>query len=197
MYGGEDIEWIRKFTTTAKDVAKDADIRLELVYVGKSGSREKVERINKIINENQYSQFWSDVTSVWYFWTRLESMMHSKIHRGRTVKDDQILQEALALLTFNGSDKWALICRGSSTEIARATGDMFLTSLEDFSSWKEEARQNGFVPALFDYLRGHHTPQHCNRLILPGIDGDIPEMVICTECHRPMDKYYMYSCCKD
>ncbi|CAI9757383.1 unnamed protein product [Fraxinus pennsylvanica] len=197
LYGGEDIEWIRRFTTTAKNVAKDADIILELVYAGKSGSREKVERINKIIDENKYSGFWNEITIVWYFWTRLESMMHSKIHRGRTVKDDQILQEALTLLTYNGDDKWALICRGSSPQTARARGDMFLTSLEDFSSWKEEANQKGFVPALVDYFQGHHTTNHCNRLILPGINGDIPEMVICTECHRPMDKYYMYSCCNE
>ncbi|KAL2515490.1 Protein SIEVE ELEMENT OCCLUSION B [Forsythia ovata] len=197
LYGGDDIEWIRRFTTIVKDVAIAADIRLEMVYVGKNGSREKVQRINEIISAKHYSRCWTDITSVWYFWTRLESMMHSKIQRGRTIKDDHILQEVLTLLTYGSSDKWALICRGSSTQIARARGDMLLTSLEDFSSWEGEAKQKGFVPALIDYLQGRHTPEHCNRLILPAIDGDIPEMVVCTECHRPMEKFYMYSCCDE
>ena len=36
LYGGEDINWIQKFTTTAKAVAEAAGINLELVYVGKN-----------------------------------------------------------------------------------------------------------------------------------------------------------------
>nr|POE82896.1 protein sieve element occlusion a [Quercus suber] len=36
LYGGEDINWIWKFTTTAKAVAEAAGINLELVYVGKN-----------------------------------------------------------------------------------------------------------------------------------------------------------------
>ncbi|KAK7852468.1 protein sieve element occlusion a [Quercus suber] len=36
LYGGEDVNWIWKFTTTAKAVAETAGINLELVYVGKN-----------------------------------------------------------------------------------------------------------------------------------------------------------------
>ncbi|KAK7850209.1 o-fucosyltransferase 16 [Quercus suber] len=36
LYGGEDINWIWKFTTTVKAVAEAAGIKLELVYVGKN-----------------------------------------------------------------------------------------------------------------------------------------------------------------
>ncbi|KAK9277623.1 hypothetical protein L1049_007169 [Liquidambar formosana] len=44
LYGGEDIGWIRKFTTTAKAVAQAANITLEMLYVGKSNPREKVRK---------------------------------------------------------------------------------------------------------------------------------------------------------
>ena len=36
LYRGEDINWIQKFTTTAKAVAEAVGINLELVYVGKN-----------------------------------------------------------------------------------------------------------------------------------------------------------------
>ncbi|XP_042480515.1 protein SIEVE ELEMENT OCCLUSION B-like [Macadamia integrifolia] len=34
LYGGEDIDWIRKFTTTIKEMAKKAGIPLEMMYMG-------------------------------------------------------------------------------------------------------------------------------------------------------------------
>ena len=53
LYGGEDIEWIRKFTATAKAIAKDARIQLEMLYVGKRNPKEKTQKINGVIvNKN-------------------------------------------------------------------------------------------------------------------------------------------------
>ncbi|KAF3436785.1 hypothetical protein FNV43_RR19538 [Rhamnella rubrinervis] len=40
LYGGEDIDWIRDFTTRVKAVAKALDISIELVYVGRKRSKE-------------------------------------------------------------------------------------------------------------------------------------------------------------
>lgn len=197
LYGGEDIEWIKRFTTTAKEVAKAAEIPLEMVYVGKSSSKERVRRINAVIEKENLSHYWHEPTYVWYFWTRVESMLYSKMQHGKTIQNDKIMQEILTILSFDGSDQgWALFSWGSS-EMARAKGDIMMMSLTVFESWEEEARQKGFLPALNDHLRSLHTPQHCNRLILPGIDGGIQEMVVCAECGRPMEKYFMYRCCVD
>lgn len=213
LYGGENYEWIREFIKAARDVAAAAPIDLQMVYIGKAKSSEdRLRRLNDVVAGR--SEIWDDPTSIWYFWKRLESMMYSKIHHGakvvpeeatgsieNPVAGDHILGEVLTLLTFGGSEQgWALFSQGMGLgpgQMARAKDDLMLKGLVEFGKWAEFARQpNGFVPALNDYLLGLHTKDHCNRLILPGVD-DIPEMVVCTECHRPMEKYYMYRCCTD
>ena len=79
--------------------------------------------------------------------------------------------------------------------MARAKGDTALKCLEEFERWKELAVRDGFIPAMNEYLKELHTPHHCNRLILPGSTGGIPEKVVCAECGRQMEKYFMYRCC--
>ncbi|XP_047342635.1 protein SIEVE ELEMENT OCCLUSION B-like [Impatiens glandulifera] len=197
LLGGEDLGWIRKFTTKLKEIAHTAGISLEMVYVGKSVPKERVKRIIETIIKENLCHCWPDLTSIWYFWIRLESMFRSKIQHGKTVENDNVMQEVLKMLSFDGSEQgWALISKGLS-KMAKSKGDTLLTSLEQFDSWEEKAKEKGFVPALDDNLAQLHTPQHCNRLILPGITGGIPEMVVCAECSRPMEKYFMYRCCND
>lgn len=197
LYGGEDIDWIRRFTSTTKAVAQAAQIGLNMVYVGKHNSKDRTSRNITTILTDRLSNAWTDLTFIWYFWTRLESMFYSKMQHGKTIENDQIAQEVLTMLTFDSSDHgWALFCIGSDV-IAKAKGDTLLTSLDEFPTWEEDAKVKGFVPALQDHLEHLHTPLHCNRLILPGIDGGIPEMVICAECGHPMEKYFMYRCCVD
>lgn len=170
---------------------------MEMVYVGKNNTKERVRKINSQITQENLSHCWSDPTYVWYFWTRVESMLYSKMQNRKTAQDDKIMQEVMTILSFDGSDQgWAIISRGSA-EMARAKGETMSKSLTEFTNWEEDAKEKGFVPALNDYLRHLHTPHHCNRLILPGIAGGIPELVVCAECGRPMEKYFMYRCCTD
>ncbi|KAG6635040.1 protein SIEVE ELEMENT OCCLUSION B-like isoform X1 [Carya illinoinensis] len=201
MYGGEDIEWIRKFTTSAKNVAKEASITLDLLYVGKSKAKERVQKTNSIISTEHLSHFWDNLTYVWFFWTRLESMLYSKMKSGKTVENDPIMEEVMTMLSFDGSDKgWAVVSGGPPDHeeiIARGSGEIALKTMEDFGNWKDDAVNIGFVPAFKEHLRKLHSPQHCNRLILPGITGEIPERIVCAECRRPMEKYFMYRCCTD
>ncbi|KAH6819507.1 hypothetical protein C2S51_003110 [Perilla frutescens var. frutescens] len=200
LYGGENYDWIQEFVTTAKDLA---GIKIEMVYVGKDTTKERIKKLIEILAGR--SLVWENPAFTWYFWTRIESMMYSKIHHGAkvaTAKEagDYILVEVLNMLTLGGSDQgWALISQGAGVgpgKIARAKGDVILKALVEFKSWSVEVKQKGFVVALNGYLASQHTKEHCNRLILPGID-DIPEMVVCTECHRPMEKYIMYRCCNE
>ncbi|KAK4427033.1 protein SIEVE ELEMENT OCCLUSION B [Sesamum alatum] len=205
LYGGENVKWLQEFIMTARNVAAAAQISLEMAYVGKKTSKERQKRLNEMVTADRLSHCWNDSTSIWYFWTRLESMMYSKIHHGSTLATtqgpgDHILAEVFTMLTYPDSNPgWALFSKGSGSrtgEMARSKGDAMLQALADFGSWTNDARENGFVPALNAYLAGHHTKDHCNQLILPGID-DVPEMVVCSECHRPMEKYFMYRCCDD
>ncbi|KAK6795055.1 hypothetical protein RDI58_008508 [Solanum bulbocastanum] len=197
LYGGEDMDWIRNFTKSARSVAQRAGIDLQMLYVGKSNNKERVRRINSMITAENLSYCLMDLTSVWYFWTRIESMFYSKMQLGKTIQEDKVMQEVLTMLSFDGSDQgWALISRGSF-EMARAKSQIITKTLEDYTIWEEDARSKGFVPALIDYFLQLHTPQHCNRLILPGLDGDIPEMIVCAECGRAMERFFMYRCCTD
>ncbi|XP_038693169.1 protein SIEVE ELEMENT OCCLUSION B-like [Tripterygium wilfordii] len=195
LYGGEDIEWIRKFTRNAQAVAREAQISLEMLYVGKSNPREKVRKNNAIIQAEKLSHVLQDITLVWFFWVRIESMWHSKVQHGKSVENDQIMQEIMTMLSFDGSEQgWAVISRGSA-EMARAKGETISEALVDYEKWKNP--EKGFVNALNDHLHDVHTDHHCNRLILPGVTGGIPERVVCAECGRPMEKFIMYRCCTD
>ncbi|KAL9228394.1 hypothetical protein vseg_003981 [Gypsophila vaccaria] len=197
VYGGEDIDWIRRFTTTTKQIAHVANLDIELIYVGKSNAKERLKKTIATIHKEQLSGYWVDPTSYWYFWTRLECMLYSKMQHGMDVERDRIMQEVMTLLSYDGSDQgWATIWLGS-LEMARAKGDTMLESFSKYEEWEENARTKGFVPALREHLLQMHTPHHCNRLILPGIEGGIPEKVVCAECGRAMEKYFMYRCCTD
>lgn len=199
MFGEEDIEWIRKFTSTVKEVAREASIPLEMLYVGKSNPRDKVQKNNTSIVVENLGHVLPDPTLIWFFWVRLESMKHSKVQHGKSVENDHIMQEIMMMLTFDGSDQgWAVIGRsGGSGEMAKGKGDVILSSMSQFEQWRPNIEEKGFIPALNEHLHGLHTLHHCNRLILPGSTGSIPEMVSCAECGLDMEKFILYRCCTD
>ncbi|PIA30328.1 hypothetical protein AQUCO_05600038v1 [Aquilegia coerulea] len=200
LYGGEDIGWIRKFTTMARAAARIAGVPLEMVYVGKSNPREKVRRVNEIIAAEKLSHYWPDLTSIWFFWVRLESMMYSKMQLGKTVEKDPILQEIMRMLGYDSTNQgWAIIARGATgiPELARGNGEMMLTSFAQFDEWKEHVEPKGFIPALNDHLQHIQTPHHCTHLKLPGNVGRIMDTVVCAECGRLMEKFFMYECCTE
>ncbi|KAI3831158.1 hypothetical protein MKX03_016079 [Papaver bracteatum] len=141
---------------------------------------------------------WQDLTLIWFFWVRLESMWYSNMQHGMTVENDTIMQEIMTMLSFDGSDQgWDVISSESVHDIAKVKGETILTAFTEYDACKEHVEPKGFVPALTDHLHQLHTPHHCNHLILPGTSGSIPEMVFCAECCLPMEKYTMYLCCTD
>ncbi|KAF5459974.1 hypothetical protein F2P56_019878 [Juglans regia] len=205
LYGGDDIEWIRKFTTEAKAVAKNAKITLELFYVGKNNvARERMRKITEIIAKEELSDCWTgtELKYMWYFWVRLESMLYSKMQSKKTAENDALMKELMTVHSFNGGEQgWAVVCRSLTDEMARGNGEIVLKSLQEFEKWKEEAANNQFVLALRDHMEKLHTPEHCTRLILPGTTstGGIPpdQKVVCAVCYRPMERYLLYRCCTD
>ncbi|CAL5421232.1 unnamed protein product [Camellia sinensis] len=195
LYGGDDLEWIQRFTKTAQAVAAAAHIQLEMLYVGKSKARGTVPKISNTILLEKLSHVLSDPTLVWFFWVRLESMWHSKRQHAKSVENDPIMQEIMTILCFDGNDQpWAVISRGTA-EMTEAKGDTMLQSLAKFEEWKDHAKEVGFVNALIDKLYELHTPEYCNHMILSGTTENILERVVCVECGRPMEKFIMYRCC--
>ncbi|KAJ0972808.1 hypothetical protein J5N97_020767 [Dioscorea zingiberensis] len=198
LYGGEDIEWIRRFTMTLRRITQELRIPLEMVYVGKSNPKERVKKITAIISAEKLSGYWQDPAMIWFFWVRLESMWHSKRQHGRSIEDDFIMQEVMQMLSFDGSDEgWAVISHGTSLDMVKSQGKKLMDCLNGFENWKGTVEHEGFVPALANALAPYHTHEHCTRLILPGETGKITEHVVCAECKRPMDKFVLYRCCTD
>ncbi|KAL5998265.1 hypothetical protein ACLOJK_009204 [Asimina triloba] len=197
LYGGEDLDWIRRFTTAMRRVSTESRIPIEMLYVGKSNPKERVRRIVQTINDDRLGGAWQDLVMIWFFWVRLESMWYSKMQHGRTIENDPIVQEVMTMLSFDGSDQgWALISRGSM-ETVKAHGKKLIDCLGDFDKWKDNVEHVGFVQALTEALVPFHTHEHCTRLILPGTTGAIQEKVVCAECKRPMEKFILYRCCTD
>ncbi|KAK4423894.1 protein SIEVE ELEMENT OCCLUSION B [Sesamum alatum] len=201
IYGGDDIEWIRKFTLAARAAATALHIHLEMLYVGKRNPKEKVRLCHEVIDKEKLSNVFS-VTEyydyVWYFWVRLWSMWNSKKQMGMTVENDRIMQEIMDVLALDSSEKgWAVFSR-ANFEITKGNGDKLLPVLENYREWMYKVdHPDKFVMVLDEELKRVHPDHHCNRLILPGHAGYIPERVVCSECGKTMDKYVMYRCCTD
>ncbi|XP_024023960.1 protein SIEVE ELEMENT OCCLUSION B-like [Morus notabilis] len=200
LYGGEDMEWIRKFTRIAKDVARESGITLELLYVGKNKGKERITKniIDLITNENLSRSL--DWNLIWYFWLRLESMWNSKgqFANPENVKNDLIMQGIIAMLSYGSSDQgFAVISRGFG-QMAKGNGEHMFKGLAEHGRWRKRETEISFVPALDEYLRKIHldAPHHCTSLILPGT-GAMPDTVACAECGRLMEKYTMFRCCLD
>ncbi|TKY60216.1 SIEVE ELEMENT OCCLUSION B protein [Spatholobus suberectus] len=192
LYGGDDMEWIRKFTESAHSLAKALELPLEMIYVGKSYPGKKVQEINKAIQKEKLSKVLPDLI-IWFFWVRLESMWHSKLQQSKTVGNDRIMHEVMRILSYDSGDPgWAVISQGAG-KMAQGKGDAFLRCLNEHEQWKDK----GLLPAMDDYIQGLQTPHHCSRLILPGTTGSIPDKVACAECGQTMEKFYMYRCCNE
>ncbi|XP_055810410.1 protein SIEVE ELEMENT OCCLUSION B-like [Solanum dulcamara] len=196
LYGGEDMEWIRSFTSSTRAVANAARVPLEMLYVGKRNPKERVRKNSLIIQSENLSHVVQDQTLIWFFWERLESMWHSRTQQDIPGDSDPILQEIVTILSYDGSDQgWAVFSRGLA-EMTRGKGDLIVQVMNGYERWKHEVSDiTTFVPTLDRQLRDLHSPHHCTRLILPGTTGHIPERVVCAECGRPMEKFIMYRCC--
>ncbi|XP_073144060.1 protein SIEVE ELEMENT OCCLUSION B-like [Henckelia pumila] len=201
LYGGEDVEWVRRFTQSTRAAAAAMRIPLEMLYVGKSNPKDKVRRCHDVIDREKLSHTfpldnYNDY--IWFFWTRLMSMLNSKKRLGTSAESDTVMQEILNMLTFDGSEVgWAVFSRGNY-EMVKGKGDVLLPVLDNHPQWAYRVDHvDKFVGVLDEETRGVRTEHHCNRLILPGHAGYVSEHIVCSECGKTMDQYVMYRCCTD
>ncbi|KAK1404416.1 hypothetical protein POM88_004021 [Heracleum sosnowskyi] len=198
LYGGEDINWIRRFTNTARAVAQDAGVQLEMAYVGKSTKRELVRKAMATITVEKLSYCWQDPTMIWFFWARLESMLFSKIQVKKT--DDQLdplMKEIKKLLSYDKSGSWALLCKGSDI-VASGHAQTVLSAFVEYDSWKEYVLVKGFDVAFKEYHdKLHVSNMPCCRFEFLTTAGRIPDAMTCPECLGHMEKYSTFLCCHD
>lgn len=200
LYGGEDIKWITEFTNAVRAFANTVNLSHELIYVGKRNSP-RAKQVAAIIVEKQLSQCWPGLLkdSGCSFWSRLESILYSKLkHFKASDKYDILMKEAMAILGFDGSDnEWAIFSEGASG-MARAKGDMALHCMTNYHAWyNHETCKDSFMTALNTYLLKQHSSKHCYRLMFPEVNWGVPDKMVCFECGRLMEKYIMYRCCDD
>ncbi|KAI9402861.1 hypothetical protein POPTR_001G340500v4 [Populus trichocarpa] len=197
LYGGDDDEWARKFANTARAVAQAARIPLEMVYVGKSSKREKIRRVIATITVEKLSYVWQDLTMIWFFWTRLESMVYSKIQLGRLDDHDPMMQEIKKLLSYDREGGWAVLSNGSNV-VANGHRTTVLQTLLEYDLWKAQVPVKGFDLAFRDHQGSiHDISRPCCRFDFPMTTGRIPETMKCPECNRTMEKFSTFLCCHD
>lgn len=193
------MEWIRRFTKATHAMANTLQVPLEMIYMGKSNPGEKVESNKEAIVAEKLSHSLEDLTLIWYFWVRLESMWHSKLNLGKTLESDPIMQEVMTILSFDQSDEgWAVISRGGTEKnmmMVKAKGATFIKCMEENEQWKDKAKEKGVLAAMDDYIKEIRTPHYCERFVVPESYGTAPEKVVCVECGRLMNKFFMYRCC--
>ncbi|KAJ8749931.1 hypothetical protein K2173_013846 [Erythroxylum novogranatense] len=188
LYGGDDVEWVRKFTNSARAVAQAARIPLEMVYVGKSSKREQVRRVITTITVEKLSYYWQDLTMTWFFWTRLEGMLFSKIQLGKADDHDVVMQEIKKLLSYDKEGGWAVLSKGSDI-VVNGHGTTILPTLVEYDTWKEHISEKGFDASFRDHHDKLHGIAHpCCRFEFPITAGRIPETMSCPECQRGMER---------
>ncbi|XP_076949447.1 protein SIEVE ELEMENT OCCLUSION B-like [Bidens hawaiensis] len=171
LYGGDDVEWICKFTTTARAVATAAGIPLEMAYVGKSKKKESAHRALATISVEKLSYCWQETTLMWFFWARLESMLYSKIQLKKADDLDPMMQQIKKLLSYDKDGSWALFCRGSKI-LTIGHGSTIMQTLSDFDMWKEDTRSKGFDLSFKDYHdKLHVAANKCCRFEFPIAAG--------------------------
>ena len=198
MYGGDDIEWIRRFTREAHAVARALQVQIEMVYVGRSHNKELVRKVSESIMVEKLSHCWQEPTQVWYFWTRIESMIFSKIQLGRVADHgDVILQEIQRLHSHDKSHGgWAILAKGP-TIIVHGHGKLALLALQELEKWKENALSNGFHHGYKEhYISLHQKEFPCHRIEFPA-SVKVPNSMLCPDCRRSMQKYNSFKCCHE
>ncbi|KAF4404918.1 hypothetical protein G4B88_006304 [Cannabis sativa] len=151
LYGSEDIDWIRNFTTVAKNVAREANITLELIYVGESNpcDKEKVKNVIDIIVQENLSRT-LEWDNMWYFWMRLESMSKSiKQHlKPKNMMNDPVIKGIDAMRGYG----WGAMIGMGLSKMVISSNFCMLNALVSYDKWKSRKDVIGFVPALEEYI---------------------------------------------
>ncbi|KAJ0075779.1 hypothetical protein Patl1_33422 [Pistacia atlantica] len=195
LYGGGDMDWIKKFTSTAQRVAEATRIKLQILYVGKSNPGEQIHENISIITVEKLSYSLQDLTLVWVFWERLKSVKQSEMQLKSTLQNDPIMQEINTILSFDEKDEgWAVICRGSA--MAMAKSEIILQCLTNFDLWRKYMNDQDFVIALNHYNRKfslaqliksqHLDNMNVLRALIPTKEVQLPLLKGDTKTRKPI-----------
>ncbi|KAF7834481.1 protein SIEVE ELEMENT OCCLUSION C [Senna tora] len=196
LYGSDNMGWIQQFNGKTEELKRNG-LKLENVYVGKKELSEKVKQIMAKLTQSNPSNSLS-ITSLQFFWLRLESMRRSKSRTRKASSDsDHVLAELSSLLDMNDDDGeeeegWVVIGRGSD-EIMRLQGRKVMECLYKYNEWVENVETLGLVGAIRCFVEPPFVEGTCGHsYIVPSSEGQIEGIVVCEMCKRPMKKYVVY-----
>ncbi|CAI9281260.1 unnamed protein product [Lactuca saligna] len=134
---------------------------------------------------------------MWFFWTRLESMLYSKIQLKKADDKDPMMQQIKKLLSYDKDGSWDLLCRGLKI-LTNGHGNTMMQTPSDFDMWKKDIETKGFDLSFMEYQdKLHVAANNCCRFEFPIALGRVPDGMRCPECHCVMEKYIAFLCCHD
>nr|GMC88866.1 protein SIEVE ELEMENT OCCLUSION B-like [Ipomoea batatas] len=204
LYGGNNIKWVRKFTSKVHEVSLKTESEIQLIYVGKN------EKVRASIDEEHPSYCLLDSPyDAWRFWTRLQSALLSRInylnaancHGDECV--DEIAQGFKKLLGYECKgatmEGWALLSKGKKVVVC-GQGAKMLRVINEYESWKENMALKSFDQAFKDYYnKTLHTScspnsHSCCAFEYPITLKEIPKKEKCPECFHDMQKFVTFTC---
>ncbi|KAJ0972806.1 hypothetical protein J5N97_020765 [Dioscorea zingiberensis] len=191
IYGSNNINWVRELTEKMKAI-KNASVQLELVYVGSKDMEITKDILSTVISEN-LSNYLS-LLKIYFFWTRLECMKHSKLCLGYKPDEDIILTELNSLSTSSVNKGWLFVGAGTSNDILKLTGNQALELLSLYDVWGEYANKFGIIGAMRKALSPPIQVCCSNFTIIPHIEHMSDKPCVCNICQGFMEKYIMYKC---
>ncbi|XP_031126782.1 protein SIEVE ELEMENT OCCLUSION B-like [Ipomoea triloba] len=201
LYGGNDIKWVREFTSKVHEVSFKTQSNIHLIYVGKN------EKVRASIDEENMSDLLESPDDAWRFWTRLQSALLSRINYLNATNchgdecDDEIAKGFKKLLGYECKGKtmkeWALLSKGQKVVVC-GHGAKMLRVINEYESWKENMALKSFDQAFKDYYNKVNTclsnSHSCCAFEYPITLKEIPTKEKCPECFHYMQKLVTFTC---
>nr|GMC84927.1 protein SIEVE ELEMENT OCCLUSION B-like [Ipomoea batatas] len=203
LYGGNNIKWVREFTSKVHEVTLNTESDIELIYVGKN------EKVRASIDEEHPSYCLHSPYYAWRFWTRLQSALLSRINYLNAANchgdecDDEIAQGFKKLLGYECKgatmEGWAVLSKGQKVVVC-GQGAKMLRVINEYENWKENMAFKSFDQAFKDYYnKTLHTccssnSHSCCAFEYPITLKEIPKKEKCPECFHDMQKLVTFTC---
>uniref|UniRef100_A0A7N0UQ58 Uncharacterized protein n=1 Tax=Kalanchoe fedtschenkoi TaxID=63787 RepID=A0A7N0UQ58_KALFE len=203
LYGGDNVEWVRKFTTTLKKVAGDMGIPIELMYVGKSskGDQTSTSKMEEAIRRENLSLVLDDKMQCWFFWSRLRSMLIFKLSHQRRLESDEsedwTTRQLKWLLGYETEKSWAVLGKGDG-EVTHGLGSTVLQVLT-MCDRSRISESESFID-MFRNLKKKvlESERVCCQVEFPIPSSWMPDMMRCPDpgCKlEMMDERIVFQCC--
>ncbi|KAJ9152811.1 hypothetical protein P3X46_026331 [Hevea brasiliensis] len=159
-----------KFTNTARAVALAACIPLEMVYVGKSSKRDKVQRVIATIIAKKLSYVY------------------------KIDEYDLTMQEIKKLLSYGKKGGWAMLNKGFNI-VVNCHNTIVLPTMLEYDVWKKHIPAKGFDLSFKEHHDKLHGVAHpCDYFEFPSTASRISKQLKCPECQHSMEKYITFLC---